>query len=163
MARTKHRGLDKTDRRILRILQKHGRISNVDLARQVNLSTTPCAERVRRLERDGVITGYKALIDPQSVELTTCIFLEIKLDNTTPSAFERFREAVAGLPEVVECYMIAGEYDYLLKLLVSGIAEHRRFMNDSLPKLPEIQQTRSYIVVDQLKRREMLPIGDEPI
>lgn len=162
MARTRHQGLDRIDRQILGILQEQGRISNVDLARRVNLSTTPCAERVRRLERDGVITGYKARVDPEKIGLSICIFLEVKLDHTTPSAFERFREAVANLTEVSECYMIAGEFDYLLKLLVSDVAVHRRFMNESLPKLPDVQQTRSYVVVDQLKHQETLPIANTP-
>lgn len=159
MTRKQHQGLDRTDRRILQILQKRGRISNVDLAREINLSTTPCAERVRRLERDGVITGYRAIVDAGKVGLSICIFVEIKLDHTTPEAFERFRETVADLGEVAECYMIAGEFDYLLKLIVSDVALHRRFMNESLPRLPDVQQTRSYVVVEQLKQQEALPIA----
>src|SRR5699024_11632119 len=127
MARKQHQGMDRIDRRILQILQKHGRMSNVNLAREINLSTTPCAERVRRLEREGVITGYKALVDPEKVGLSICIFVEVKLDHTTAEAFERFRETVISLNEVAECYMIAGEFDYLLKLMVSDVSVHRRF------------------------------------
>lgn len=158
MARKQHQGMDRIDRRILEILQTHGRISNVDLAREINLSTTPCAERVRRLEREGVITGYKALVDPEKVGLSISIFVEVKLDHTTPDAFERFRETVISLAEVAECYMIAGEFDYLLKLLVSEVSVHQRFMNESLPKLPDVQQTRSYVVVEQLKHQDALPV-----
>lgn len=158
MARRKHQGLDRTDRRILQILQTRGRISNVDLAHEVNLSTTPCAERVRRLERDGIVTGYKALVNPEKVGLSMTIFVEAKLDHTTPEAFERFRQTVIELDEVTESYMIAGEYDYLLKLLVSDVAVYRRFMNEALPKLPDVQQTRSYIVVEQIKDQAALAI-----
>lgn len=158
MARKQHQGLDRIDRRILQILQTQGRISNVELARRINLSTTPCAERVRRLERNGVITGYKAQVDTDKIGLPISIFVEVKLDHTTPEAFERFRETVADLDEVAECYMIAGEFDYLLKLLVSDVSLHRRFMNESLPKLPDVQQTRSYVVVEQLKHQEALPV-----
>lgn len=159
MARKPHTGMDRIDRRILEILQKRGRISNVELAREVNLSTTPCAERVRRLERTGVITGYQALVDPEKVGLSICIFVEVKLDHTTPEAFDRFQETIHDLPEVAECYMIAGEFDYLLKLMVSDVSVHRRFMNESLPRLRDVQQTRSYVVVEHLKHQLALPIG----
>jgi len=158
MSRKQHQELDRIDRRILQILQERGRISNVSLAREVNLSTTPCAERVRRLERNGIITGYKALVDPARIGLPICIFVEAKLDHTTPEAFERFREAVSELDEVEECYMIAGEFDYLLKLRVSDVSVHRRFMNESLPRLPDVQQTRSYVVVEELKQQNTLPV-----
>src|SRR5699024_12475798 len=131
MARKQHQGMDRIDRRILQILQKHGRMSNVNLAREINLSTTPCAERVRRLERDGIITGYKALVDPEKVGLSICIFVEVKLDHTTPEAFERIHETVADLTEVAECYMIAGEFAYMLKMMVSYVSVHGRIMNES--------------------------------
>lgn len=159
MARKPHTGLDRTDRRILEILQNRGRISNVELAREVNLSTTPCAERVRRLERSGVITGYKAVVDPEKIGLSICIFVEVKLDHTTPEAFERFQQTIDDLTDVAECYMIAGEFDYLLKLMVSDVSMHRRFMNESLPKLRDVKQTRSYVVVDHLKHQMALPIA----
>lgn len=159
MARKPHAGMDRIDRRILEILQTRGRISNVELARAVNLSTTPCAERVRRLERTGVITGYKAMVDAEKVGLSICIFVEVKLDHTTPEAFDHFQHTIADLKEVAECYMIAGEFDYLLKLMVSDVSMHRRFMNESLPKLRDVQQTRSYVVVDHLKHQTALPIS----
>lgn len=159
MSKRPHRGLDRTDRRILQILQGQGRISNVDLARQVNLSPTPCLERVRRLEREGVITGYMAVIDAEKVNLGMAIFVEVRLDHTTPEAFQRFRSAVADLDEVTECYMIAGEFDYLLKLQVPDVTAYRRFMNEALPMLPDVLHTRSYIVVEQLKGNAPLPLG----
>ncbi|HLQ85090.1 MAG TPA: Lrp/AsnC ligand binding domain-containing protein [Salinisphaeraceae bacterium] len=159
MARKQRRGLDRTDRRILQILQQQGRISNVDLARAINLSTTPCAERVHRLERLGVITGYQALIEPEKVGLPISIFVEVKLDHTTAEAFERFHDTVVDLNDVAECYMIAGDFDYLLKLMVSDMAVYRRFMTESLPRLPDVQQTRSYVVVDKLKQQATLPIA----
>lgn len=158
MPKRAHHGIDRTDRRILQILQRNGRISNVELAKQVNLSPTPCLERVRRLERDGVITGYTAVVDPEKVNLSVAIFVEVRLDHTTPEAFERFRGGVAELSEVTECYMIAGEFDYLLKLQVSDVAAYRLFMNEALPKLPDVLHTRSYIVVEPLKSNTPLPL-----
>lgn len=159
MPKRAHHGIDRTDRRILQILQQHGRIANVELARQVNLSPTPCLERVRRMERDGVITGYKAVVDPEKVNLSMGIFVEVRLDHTTPEAFQRFKDAVAKLSEVAECYMIAGEFDYLLKLQVSDVAAYRLFMNEALPRLPDVLHTRSYIVVEQLKGNTPLPLA----
>ncbi len=158
MAKREHKGLDRTDKRILQILQSRGRISNVELARLVNLSTTPCMERVRRLERDKVITGYVALVDAEKIGLPMSIFVEVKLDHTTTAAFERFRETVGKMAAITECYMIAGEFDYLLKLQVPHVAAYRRFMNESLPQLPDVQQTRSYVVVDHLKGPAALPV-----
>ncbi len=158
MPKRAHRGLDRTDRRILQILQRQGRISNVELARQVNLSPTPCLERVRRLEREGVIAGYMAVVDPEKVNVAMTIFVEVRLDHTTPEAFQRFRGAVADLDAVTECYMIAGEFDYLLKLQVPDVAAYRRFMNEALPTLPDVLHTRSYIVVEQLKGNTPLPM-----
>lgn len=159
MPKRSHHSMDRTDRRILQILQRNGRISNVELAKRVNLSPTPCLERVRRLERDGVITGYAAIVDPEKVNLSMAIFVEVRLDHTTPEAFQRFRDAVADLTEVTECYMIAGEFDYLLKLQVSDVAAYRLFMNEALPKLPDVLHTRSYIVVEQLKGHTPLPLA----
>lgn len=142
---------DRTDQRILDILQSDGRISFVDLAKRVNLTTTPCVERVRRLERTGVITGYKAVVDAEKMGLSMTVFVEAKLDHTTPDALERFRSAVLEMDNLIECYLIAGGFDYLLKLQIADITAYRHFLAESLPRLTDIQQTRSYIVVEQLK------------
>lgn len=151
MARRKHSSIDRTDRRILRILEMDGRIANVELARQVNLSPTPCLERVRRLEREGVITGYAARLAPDRVSRGMTVFVEVRLDHTTAQAFDNFRSAVDALADVIDCYLVAGDFDYLLKLQVADVADYRLFMYESLPKLPDVLHTRSYIVVEQLK------------
>lgn len=151
MAPRQKQTFDRTDQRILDILQHDGRISFVDLAKRVNLTTTPCVERVRRLERNGVIAGYKAVVDAEKMGLAMTVFVEAKLDHTTPDALERFRTSVLELDNLVECYLIAGEFDYLLKLQIPDITAYRHFLAESLPRLTDIQQTRSYIVVEQLK------------
>lgn len=151
MARRKHAGIDRTDRRILSILETEGRIANVELARRVNLSPTPCLERVRRLERNGVITGYAARLAPQMISRGMTVFVEVRMDHTTAEAFDNFRSAVDALADVIDCYLIAGDFDYLLKLQVADVADYRLFMYESLPRLPDVLHTRSYVVVEQLK------------
>jgi Lrp/AsnC family leucine-responsive transcriptional regulator len=106
--------LDRTDKRILRELQSNGRISNVELARRVNLSATPCLERVRRLEQAGFIRDYVAILDPQRIEASLLLYVEVTLDRTTPEVFDRFKEAIIDRPEVQECHMVAGGFDYLV-------------------------------------------------
>lgn len=151
MARRKHAGIDRTDRRILAILETEGRIANVELARRVNLSPTPCLERVRHLERDGVIMGYAARLAPERISRGMTVFVEVRLDHTTAEAFDNFRSAVQALADVTDCYLVAGDFDYLLKLQVANVADYRLFMYESLPRLPDVLHTRSYVVVEQLK------------
>ena len=110
--------LDRIDRRILNVLQKDGRIANVELARRVNLTPTPCLERVKRLEKDGFITEYVALIDPVKANAALCAYIEIQLTNSTTEAFKRFNQQMLDLPEVQECQMVAGGFDYLIKIRV---------------------------------------------
>src|SRR6476469_1129877 len=112
------RSLDRVDRRILRALQEDGRIANVELARKVGLSPTPCLERVRRLESDGFIRGYAARLDAGRLGMGLLVYVQVILDRTTTTIFDRFRQAVLGIPEVLECHMVAGGFDYLLKLRV---------------------------------------------
>lgn len=146
-----HQGLDRTDERILRVLEKQARISYVELAREVNLTPTPCIARVRRLEREGIIEGYKTMVNAERLGMALTVFIETKLDHTTPDALERFQNTVLELDELTECYLIAGDYDYLLKVQIANIAAYRRFISEALPRLPDVQQTCSYIVVEQLK------------
>lgn len=151
MAERYTQALDRIDERILRVLEKDGRISYVELARQVNLTPTPCIARVKRLEREGVIAGYKAVINAERLGLALTVFVEVKLDHTTSDALERFQETVLALDDLTECYLVAGDYDYLLKVQIANVAAYRRFLSGALPRLPEVQQTCSYIVVEQLK------------
>src|SRR6478735_6318310 len=109
------RGLDKLDRHILRILQQEGRISMKDLGERVGLSVTPCIERVKRMERDGVISGYYARVNPVELGAALLVFVEITLDHKSGNMFEQFRREVQRIPEVLECHLVSGDFDYLIK------------------------------------------------
>src|SRR6202034_1101684 len=124
--------MDDTDRRLLRILQRDGRITNVDLARQAHLSPAACFDRVKRLQRDGVIRGYAALLDPAKLERALLIFIEIVLDRTTEDACQAFAKAVVDAPEVLECHMVAGNFDFLIKARVRDMTAYRVFLGDTL-------------------------------
>jgi len=151
--------LDRTDRRLLRLLQTDGRLSIAELARQVHLSATPCLERVRRLERDGYIRGYVADLDPALLGAALIAFVQIQLDRTTPDVFNRFKEGVVRLDPVQECHMVAGGFDYLLKVRIADMAAYRRFLED-LAALPGIEQTHTYVVMEEVKSSRFLPIAD---
>lgn len=154
------RSLDRIDRRILRALQDDGRISNVDLARKVGLSPTPCLERVRRLEADGFIRGYAARLDAAKLGMGLLVYVQVTLDRTTTTIFDRFRQGVLGIPEVLECHMVAGGFDYLLKLRVPDMAAYRAVLGDRLGKLPGLLQTHSYFVMEEIKDNPAIPVAE---
>jgi Lrp/AsnC family leucine-responsive transcriptional regulator len=150
------RTLDKLDRHILRILQVDGRISMKDLGEQVGLSVTPCIERVKRMERDGVISGYYARVDPASVGAKLLVFVEITLNQKSASAFEQFRREVLRIPEVQECHLVSGDFDYLIKARIHEMAEYRKLLGDMLLELPGAAQSRSYVVMEEIKETLVL-------
>jgi Lrp/AsnC family leucine-responsive transcriptional regulator len=150
--------LDRIDRRILKILQSDARMSNVELARQVNLSPTPCLERVRRLEREGYILGYFALLDPIKLNAGLVAYVEVSLDRTTTNAFERFRESVLRLDMIQECQMVAGGFDYLMKVRVPDMAAYRKFLGDNLAAIEGVSQTHTYVVMEEVKATTAIPI-----
>jgi Lrp/AsnC family leucine-responsive transcriptional regulator len=156
------RALDRIDRRILRVLQEQGRISNVELSRKVNLSPTPCLERVRRLESDGFIKGYAARLDAGRLDMGLLVYVQVTLDRTTTTIFDRFRQGVLAIPEVLECHMVAGGFDYLLKLRVPDMAAYRAVLGDRIGKLPGLLQTHSYFVMEEVKDAPAIPIADGP-
>lgn len=147
----KLRPLDRTDRLILQHLQEDGRISNVALARKVNLTPTPCLERVRRLERDGYIRGYTALLDPAMVDAGLLVFVEIDLLRTSPDAFRNFRREAMKLSELLECHLVSGNFDYLLKARVKDMQEYRRLLGEKILALPGVSDSRSYVVMEEVK------------
>lgn len=151
------RSLDRIDRQILRILQRDGRISNVDLAKSVYLSPTPCLERVRRLEREGYIEGYTARLDPHRLGAGLVMLVEVTLDRTTPEEFARFHETIAVIPEVMECFMVAGGFDYMLKIRVADMTAYRNLLGDKLTALPGVLQTHTYVVMEEVKNTPYLP------
>ncbi|MEB3767882.1 Lrp/AsnC ligand binding domain-containing protein [Acinetobacter sp. MD2] len=145
------RPLDRTDRLILEILQQEGRLAISELAARVNLSTTPCSERVKRLERDGVIMGYYARVNPNYVDKNLLVFLEIKLSAKSGDVFDRVAEDLAQIPEVLECHLISGEFDYLVKARLKEMSAYRRLLGDLLKKLPASASSHSYVVMEEVK------------
>ena len=157
---TRTRELDKIDRNILRILQAEGRISFTELGERVGLSTTPCTERVRRLEREAVITGYHAHLDPAAVKASLLVFVEISLAYKSGDIFEEFRRAALKLPNVLECHLVSGDFDYLLKARISEMASYRKLLGSTLLTLPHVRESKSYIVMEEVKETLSLPIPD---
>ena len=145
------RKLDRTDRMILEILQKDGRIAISELASKVNLSTTPCSERVKRLERDGVIKGYYARLRPELLERNLLVFLEIKLSAKSGDVFDQVARDLVEIPEVMECHLISGEFDYLVKARLKEMSAYRKLLGDLLKKLPSSASSHSYIVMEEVK------------
>jgi Lrp/AsnC family transcriptional regulator, leucine-responsive regulatory protein len=150
--------LDKVDRNILRSLQSDGRITTVELADKVGLSPTAASERVKRLQRDGFITGYRAQLDPQKLGRGLLVFVEVTLDKTTPDVFERFSSAVRRSQEVLECHMVAGGFDYLVKTRVQDMAAYRSFLGDVLLALPGVKESRTFAVMEEVKTDGALPV-----
>ena len=153
------RPLDRTDRLILDILQRDGRIAISELATRVNLSTTPCSERVKRLERDGIITVYYARINPALVDKNLLVFLEIKLSAKSGDVFDRVAHDLAQIPEVLECHLISGEFDYLVKARLKEMSAYRRLLGDLLKKLPASASSHSYVVMEEVKETLYLDVG----
>ena len=152
--------LDRIDFRILKELQSNGRISNVDLAKLVGLSATPCLERVRRLENDGFISGYSARLDAKKLSFSLLVFAEIRLMNTSPHMFTEFNDAVALIPEILECHLVSGDFDYLVKARVSDMQAYRKLLGETLLTLPGVMASRSYMVMEEVKETSSLPISD---
>ncbi|MCK8784788.1 Lrp/AsnC ligand binding domain-containing protein [Roseomonas sp. NAR14] len=150
--------VDRTDRMILGILQREGRITNLALAERVGLSPAAASERMRRLLKEGWVTGFGARLDTRRLGFGLLVFVEVLLDKTTPDVFDRFAAAVNRAPEVLECHMVAGGFDYLLKTRVRDMAAYRRFLSDVLLSLPGVRETRTYAVMEEVKSDGPLPL-----
>jgi len=150
------RGLDKIDLKILRVLQKDGRISNLKLAEEVHLSPTAVLERVKRLTRDNFILGYEARLNPLKLGAGLMVFVEVLLDRTVHDVMDSFRAAVQVRPEILECHLVAGGFDYLLKTRVSDMAAYRSFVGDVIWSLPGVRETRTYAVMEEVKNSTSL-------
>ena len=144
------RVLDKIDLHILSIMQQDGRIVMKDLAEQVGLSLTPCIERVKRMERDGVIDGYYARVAPRALGLQILVFVEITLRQKSEQAFERFRRTILAIPEVMECHLVSGDFDYLIKARIPEMTEYRRLLGEIL-HVADGGQSKSYVVMEEVK------------
>lgn len=143
--------LDTVDQRLLRLVQQDGRISNANLARSANLSAAACHERMKRLQRDGYIAKFVALLNPVLLNRALLIFIEIVLDRTTAGIFAEFSTAVAARPEILECHMVAGGFDYLIKARVKDMDAYRVFLGETLMKLPGVRETHTYAVIEEVK------------
>ena len=150
--------LDRIDKLILMEIQKHGRISNVELSRRVGLSATPCLERVKRLEKEDYIMGYTGLVNPQKVGASLLVFVEITLTRTSPDVFEDFSRAVQSLEEIQECHLVSGNFDFLLKTRVSDMSDYRVLLGNTLLRLPSVAESRTYVVMEEVKQTNYLPI-----
>ncbi|HZX28588.1 MAG TPA: Lrp/AsnC family transcriptional regulator [Telluria sp.] len=144
--------MDEIDRKILRELRKDGRLSNTHLAEKVGLSQSPCWNRVRQLEEQGVIEGYTVLLNQKALGVPDTVMIEVTLDKHDDATFGRFGAALAEMPEVLEAYLLTGEYDYLIKVAVAGTEGYEVFLRKKLYKLPGIRHSRSTFVLRCLKQ-----------
>jgi Lrp/AsnC family leucine-responsive transcriptional regulator len=151
-------GLDRIDRKILRVLQVDGRISNLKLAEQVQLSPTAVLERVRRLTRDKYILGYEARLNPALVGAGLLVFVEVLLDRTVHDVMDSFKASVHVHEEILECHLVAGGFDYLLKTRVADMAAYREFIGTVIWTLPGVRETRTYVVMEEVKCSSALAI-----
>lgn len=150
--------LDRIDLRILQVLQADGRISNLKLAEAIGLSPTAVLARTQRLQRDGYILGYEARLDPFKLGRGMMVFVEVLLDRTTPHVFDAFKAAVQVHDEIMECHMVAGGFDYLLKTRMADMAAYRTFAGQVLWQLPGVRETRTYAVMEEVKNLTRLPL-----
>jgi Lrp/AsnC family leucine-responsive transcriptional regulator len=142
--------LDRTDLKILRWLQRDGRIANADLAKRVNVSAATCHRRTQRLFEEGFVRGVRAQVDPALVERGTLVMVGVVLDRSTPDSFAAFESAVAKLPFVLDCHLVAGDFDYFLKLRVRDMADFNRLHGERLIALPGVRQTRTFFVMKEV-------------
>ena len=154
------RELDRIDRKLLERLQLDGRTAVSQLAREVNLTVTPTLERVRRLEASGYIEGYFARLNPGKLGLGLLAYVEVSLDRTTPDAFERFKQVALAHDEVMECHMVAGGFDYLLKIRVTDMESYRRFLGDRLAAVRGVQTTHTYFVMEEVKSTQKIAVPE---
>lgn len=150
--------LSRIDKNILSIMQEDGRITYAELARRVGLTTTPCIERVRRLERDGYIKNYSTVLNPEKLEAGLIVFVQIRLDRTSKDTFAQFKSAVLELPEVQECYLVSGNFDYLIKARLPDMSAYRMFLEESLLSVPAVQESTSVMVMEAVKETLTIPI-----
>jgi Lrp/AsnC family leucine-responsive transcriptional regulator len=151
--------IDRIDLKILNVLQQDGRISNLKLAEAVALSPTAVLARVQRLTRDGYILGYEARLNPLKLGAGMMVFVEVLLDRTTPNVFDAFKAAVQVRSEIMECHMVAGGFDYLLKTRMADMQAYRDFAGTVLWQLPGVRETRTYAVMEEVKSTTRLALG----
>ena len=152
--------LDAVDRRLLNALQENGRIPVTDLAEMVGLTTSPCLRRLKILEQAGIIRGYAALVDQTKVGLPVSVFISVKLEMQREEALERFEAAMRDCPEVVECYLMTGPRDYLLRVVAKDLAAYERFLKQTLTRIEGVASIESSFALSQVKYSNLLPIAN---
>ncbi|MCJ8322210.1 MAG: leucine-responsive transcriptional regulator Lrp [Colwellia sp.] len=150
--------IDRIDRNILVELQNNGRLSNVELSKRVGLSPTPCLERVKRLEKEDYILGYHATLNPLKLDAALLVLVEITLTKTSPDVFDDFSKAVHELDVIQECHLVSGDFDFLLKTRVKDMLAYRELLGDTLLRLPAVSESRTYVVMEEVKSANLLPI-----
>jgi Lrp/AsnC family transcriptional regulator, leucine-responsive regulatory protein len=150
--------LDFLDLQILDALQTNGRTSVTDLSKRVNLSSTPCTLRIRKLELTGVIQGYHARLTPKALDLALLVFVTVKLKATDEHTLRAFNAAVKPVKQILECHMTGGGFDYLLKIRVKDMVEYRQILGGVIGTLPMVEGTHSYFVMEEVKETTLLPI-----
>jgi DNA-binding Lrp family transcriptional regulator len=151
--------LDRIDRQILNLLQRDGRLTNAALAEQVHLSASACLRRVQRLEREGVIAGYVAVLDPASIGQGTSVFVELSLNSQREDALAAFEQAVRDCAEILECYLMSGGSDYLLRVAVADTQEYERFHKQHLSRLPHVATIRSSFALRAVCQRRVVSVA----
>ncbi len=149
---------DRIDLKILDLLQRNGRMSVTEVGEQVGLSTSPCSERIKRLERQGLITGYHARVDAVQLGKPLLVFIEITLSQKSPQVFETVRREVGLMPEVLECHLVSGSFDYLVKARLRAMNDYRELLGTILDKIPVPAQSNSYVVMEEIKQSTVLPL-----
>jgi Lrp/AsnC family transcriptional regulator, leucine-responsive regulatory protein len=150
--------IDAADRKILNVLQKDGRTTNVELAEAIGLSASPCLRRVRLLEEARIITGYQAIVDQARVGLPVSVFISVKLEKQREDAMQRFEAAVRSFPEVLECYLMTGSRDYLLRVVAKDLADYERFLKSTLTRIEGVASIESSFALAQVKHTGTLPL-----
>jgi Lrp/AsnC family leucine-responsive transcriptional regulator len=153
--------LDAIDRRLLAVLQRNGRLTATELAEHVGLTTSPCLRRLRLLEQSGVIRGYSALLDQEKVGLPVSVFVSIKLERQNEEGLRRFETAVRDCPEVLDCYLMTGPRDYLLRVVAKDLADYERFVKETLTRIDGIGNIESSFALGQVKHSNVLPVARE--
>ena len=150
--------MDYIEYKILSTLQKNARLTNLELAKQVGLSASPCLRRVKALEDTGIISGYSAIIDQNKVDLSVNVFVQVSLERQSEEGLEVFEEKIIEYNEVMEAYLMTGEADYLLRIVVKDLQTYEKFLKENLTRIPGISSIRSYFSLKQVTRKYNLPI-----
>ena len=154
--------LDRIDQKIIDILQSNGRITMTDLGEQVGLQTSPCAERVKRLEKNGVITGYHAKVNPKLIGKPLLVFVELTLSSKSEEVFEQIRDELRDMPEVIECHLVSGSFDYLIKSRLQAMTDYRELLGKILSKIPVPAQSHSYVVMEEVRESSYIIPAPQP-